>query len=304
MKLRLTRKTARPASPSSRTRDVERLVHELLASSSVRETGEIAIRHADWYDASFFAAVDAFIARERAKPGGSLAARLAELPGYLRMVKMQVDGGKIQRMKDDLAIGEAMERIEQPEQAAPAGDDRAALDEAVARQRELVQLAPVGYHDRGVFLSNLAGALMQRFERFGSVGDLDEAISLVRTAMQAAPPGSAARADFLANLHVALMRKYQHTQAPGDRDEAIDAARLATQSTPDGHPLRGIRLGGLGTALLRRYDQTHAAEDADEAVGVLRAALKVIPAGDTEHDKIASLLSVALLERSGHARRA
>ncbi len=292
------------ASPSSRTKDVERLVGELLASPSARETGEIAIRHAGWYDSSFFAALDAFIARERAKPGGGLAPRLEVLPGYLQMVKKQADGGKIQRMEDDLAIGEAMERIRQMEQAVPAGDDRTALDEAVARHRELVQITPAGYHDRGVFLSNLAGALMQRFERFGAVGDLDEAISLVRTAMQAAPLGSAARADFLANLHVALMRKYEHTQAPGDRDQAIDAARLATRATPDGHPLRAIRLGGLGTALLRRYDQTHAAEDADEAVGVLRAALKVIPAGDAEHDKIASLLSVALLERSSRGRRA
>jgi tetratricopeptide (TPR) repeat protein len=300
MKLRPARKATSLASPSPRTRDVERLVHELLASSSVRETGEIAIRHADWYDGAFFAAVDEFIAREKAKPGGGLAPRMEGLPAYLQMVTKQVAGGKRQRMKDDLAIGEALEKVRELEKTAPAGDDRAAYDKAVARHRELVQLTPADYPDRGIFLSNLAHALMQRFERFGAVGDLEEAISLVRTAMQAAPPGSAARADFLANLHVALMRKYELTQAPGDRDEAIEAARLSAQSTPDGHPREGNRLGGLGTALLRRYAQTHAAQDADEAVGVLRAALKVIPAGDAEHDKVAGLLSMALLERSGH----
>ena len=304
MKLRLTRKTASSGSFSSRAKDVERLVGELLASHSARETGEIAIRHVGWYDSAFFAALDAFIARERAKPGGGLAPRLETLPGYLRMTKKQADEGKTQGMLDDLATGEAMDRIRQLEETGPAGDDRAALDEAVALCRRLVQITPADNHNSGIFLSNLARELTQRFDRFGAMGDLDEAISLVRRATRATPPGSAARADFLANLHVALRTKYEHTQVPGDRDKAIDAARLAAQGTPDGHPLQANRLGGLGTALLKRYDQTHAAKDADEAIATLRVALKATPAGDAEHDKIASLLGVALLERSGHGGRA
>jgi tetratricopeptide (TPR) repeat protein len=112
----------------------------------------------------------------------------------------------------------------------------AGLQDVIRATTATVSNTPLESTDRLVMLSNLANALVLRFQRTGAQEDLDEAIGAARQAVSAAPADHRSRALFLSNLANALQVRFQRTGAQEDLDEAISAARSAAEGTA-GSPL-------------------------------------------------------------------
>jgi hypothetical protein len=176
-----------------------------------------------------------------------------------------------------------------------------ALRQAVAEiQRATADSAASGSLRADALLSmrsDLALALVTRYEETRDLADLDEAIDLGRTV--AAAPSQARDRDehggYLARLGIALQIRYRHTGSRTDLGEAIKYLGEGTGVLPSGDPLKHDYLSSLGLALQLRYGKTGQAADIDEAVRVADAAVTGKPAG--ERDRAGILSNAGLAHR-------
>ena len=74
------------------------------------------------------------------------------------------------------------------------------LDEAIALDREVVDLRPQGHPDRPTSLNNLACSFSFRYKQLGGMQDLDKAIVLDREALDLRPQGHPDRSRSLGNI--------------------------------------------------------------------------------------------------------
>ena len=89
------------------------------------------------------------------------------------------------------------------EEFQQGGDDRY-IDEAIALDREALDLCPRGHPRRFGCLLDLARHLGNRYNRLGGVEGLNEAILRGREALELCPPGHTDRSMSLCNLAVDL----------------------------------------------------------------------------------------------------
>jgi tetratricopeptide (TPR) repeat protein len=83
-------------------------------------------------------------------------------------------------------------------------DNSYTLNEAISLHRQTLQLQPAPHPDRSTSLSNLASALLIRFEKEGQGYDLDDAIFLHREALELQPSPHLYQSTFLDDLSSAL----------------------------------------------------------------------------------------------------
>lgn len=169
-------------------------------------------------------------------------------------------------------------------------DDLAAFHRAI----DLLRRAAAGHPDRARLLSNLCGALIERFERGAQPGDLDEAIEAGRTAVRVASSDDRNRAGYLSNLARGLVRRFEHAGELADLNEAVEAWRAAARAIPAHHPDWAEHMGNLGLALLLRFERVGQLADLEEAVQVGRAAVQATPADHPHRAMRLSNLDLAL----------
>ena len=136
------------------------------------------------------------------------------------------------------------------------------LTEAVDALADAVAATPSAHPDLPLYLGNLAGARLTRFQHRD----------------QAAGP-----------------------EEPTDLDAAVEAGHRALDLTPADHPSRPIRQTNLGTALRTRGTcEPGGGRDLDEAVELCTAAVAGQPETDPEHPAMLSNLASSLLTRYRH----
>ena len=149
-----------------------------------------------------------------------------------------------------------------------SGED---LDSAIEHLRTAASLAATTDPGRRPsVLSDLSGALQDRYrERFGPA-DLQEALATSEQAVAEAP----GRALVVHNYAGALMQKFWATGDLADRAAAMSRQREALRLTPKGGGTgRAVMLTSLAAALRSGYRQTRSAAELDEAIGLGREAL-------------------------------
>ncbi|MFG1809258.1 CHAT domain-containing protein [Streptomyces sp. NPDC049040] len=164
---------------------------------------------------------------------------------------------------------------------ARAGD-RAAADDAIGAARAAVERAAPGT-DLAHRLSNLGGALYERYTRFGDLADLDEDIDSQRAAVAAAE-SAAGHPDLpglRSNLATALTERYDCLGTRDDLAEAVAELRTALAG-PARPPDFATISDAYGMALHSWYEATGEEAALGEAVLRLRAAVAGSLAGDPD----------------------
>lgn len=156
---------------------------------------------------------------------------------------------------------------------------------------------------RGIHLSMLNFALLQRFERTGADRDLHESEAAGRSAVALIPEGDPNRRTALTNLANALRGRFTRTDRLELLSEAADILREAAQGA-ENPATRAMILSNLGITLGDRSVRTNSEADLNEAIEVLQDALARIPDGYPRAAHLLVNLGNALLrryERTGSA---
>ena len=171
-----------------------------------------------------------------------------------------------------------------------------------------MKLTPACHPNLAVYLSNLGGTLLDRFEQTGDGGDLEgAALSSLRDASHApsASPAvrqAAARAwgslRYSAGERAANLLERAHST--GEYEPADEAIGLLTQliaSSREGDPGRPGDLSNLGSALRLQFERTGNLDDLNEAIKIGRQALTELPEHDPNRLGFVYNLCNALLSR-------
>ena len=151
---------------------------------------------------------------------------------------------------------------------------------------------------RGFRLNNLAGALLERFNKTASVDDLNAAVTAWQQAIELIPKDNQERPGILSSLANGLRAQFDWYRSLKYLDASIIANQEAVALTPENYPHRGGHLNNLGLALCRRAETTGLLEDANNAVHCIEDAIKATPNGYHERPVYLNDLCVALKLRS------
>jgi CHAT domain-containing protein/tetratricopeptide (TPR) repeat protein len=171
------------------------------------------------------------------------------------------------------------------------------IDEAIAVDRDAVQLCPPGHPMRSVSLTRLAVHLGDRYDQLGATRDLDEAIVLDREALTHHSQGYRERWMSLNNLARHLCSRYKQLSAKEDIDEAIVLGREALELPPQGHPDRSTLLNNLTVILSTLYEQLGEMKVLDEVIVLEREALDHHPQGHPDRSMSLHNLAIHLYTR-------
>jgi tetratricopeptide (TPR) repeat protein len=171
-------------------------------------------------------------------------------------------------------------------------------DRAVAYLRKAVELAQGTDSLPGV-LSNLAAALLERFDLAGQIADIDEAVAGLAVAVDASAPDSPARPSRLNNLAIALrLRHLRRRGGRADLDRAVAAFEDALSATRESDPDWPAYQANLGNALHQRFDVTGDSRDLDRAVEHFEKALGRKPPSSPDRPMYLNNLSATLSTRA------
>ena len=171
------------------------------------------------------------------------------------------------------------------------------IEEAIALDREALELCPPGHPKRSVALTELACHLSVRYGQLGVTRDIHEAIALDREVLDLSPHGHRDRSTALNNLAVYLFTRYKQLGAMEDLDEAIVLDREALNLRPQGHPHWSMSSNNLAIRLSARYNQLGTMEDLDEAIVLNREALNLRPQGHPHRSMSLNCLASDLFAR-------
>ncbi|WP_238009097.1 CHAT domain-containing protein [Dactylosporangium sp. AC04546] len=196
---------------------------------------------------------------------------------------------------------EAIDILQDPYRVA----DPAQLDRATQLLRRVVDRTAPESPDRPMYLCNLSGALLERFERTDDRAALDEAISSGRAAADLSAVDEPRLAAMFSSLGSALRTRYELDGSdPADLDDAERYGRVAVvASADDGHPDRPGSLTNLALTLWTRHERGGRAADLDETIRLMRAVADLLPAGHPDRPAALSNLCGALrtrFERAGN----
>ena len=146
--------------------------------------------------------------------------------------------------------------------------------------------------------SNLAAALLGRFELTGQIADVQEAVDLLEAALARSEPRDRGRGARLSNLAIALrLRALRRRGGREDLDRSVAAYEEALRTDASAADRAGYR-ANLGNALHQRLDVTGDPADLDRAVEVLEAACAATPAGSPDRALYVNDLSATLAARA------
>ncbi|MGD9525355.1 MAG: CHAT domain-containing protein [Pseudonocardia sp.] len=182
-----------------------------------------------------------------------------------------------------------------------ATGDPAELDAAVVLHRFAV--AVDGDDNHLLHMTNLASALMTRYDERGQLRDLDEAVRRYRTAVHATPAGSVDVPLRLANLARALLERHDRRGHRRDLDDAVGAAEQALRHGSPSAVDRSRQEATLADALRRRHELDGNPDDLDRAVTGYRWAAEHTPPGARSAAGWWGNLAVALQRRHELAGR-
>ncbi|KAI9567894.1 TPR-like protein [Boletus coccyginus] len=174
------------------------------------------------------------------------------------------------------------------------GGGRSCIEEAIALDREALQLCPPGHPKRSDSLVRLADHLDYRYRQFGATSDFEEAIILGREALDLCPQGHPERSGSLTGLAIGLFSRYTQLGRIEDLDEATILDREALDLRPQGHPDRYISLGNLALRLFTRYEQIGGMESLDGAIVLAREDLNLCSQGCTDPSTSLNNLAIYL----------
>ncbi|MEU9158074.1 CHAT domain-containing protein [Streptomyces sp. NPDC048417] len=180
---------------------------------------------------------------------------------------------------------------------------RTDLEECVGLYRQLLSAgvpdSEAGREERARLLSQLAGALVFRFEYAGDQADLDDSVAAMRESIALTPASGAetVRALRLGNLTGKLMVRAELLGSLADVNEAVTVGTEAVALFgvfPDQTMLPSL-LSNLAGGLRRRYQMRGDEADLDTALDTLRRMLALSPKGAPEHVRALSNLGSCLL---------
>ena len=171
-------------------------------------------------------------------------------------------------------------------------------DRAVGHLRRAAELAQ-GTDSRPGMLSNLAAALLERFDLAGQIADVDEAVDILAAVVDSTEPDSAARPSRLNNLAIALrLRHLRRRGGRADLDRAVAAYEEALSATREADPEWPAFHANLGNVLHQRFDVTADSGDLDRAVEHFEKALARSPATSPDRPMYLNNLSATLSARA------
>lgn len=170
-----------------------------------------------------------------------------------------------------------------------------AMEQTVRAMEETVRAAPADHTLRAGYLSNLAVALVTRFEHSGDGRDLDRALTSALQAEQASPMPT-----ILSTLGTVLLRRFEHSGSLADLNRAIIAMEQAVQAAPAEDHDRGAYLSNLSGALVLRYGQTGHLADLNRAVVDGQQAMQITPNQHPYWAGCRAILAVSLAKRFEH----
>jgi tetratricopeptide (TPR) repeat protein len=168
--------------------------------------------------------------------------------------------------------------------------DKDALEEAIARHREMIQI--VGPLDISGSVS-YSCALLLRFDFATNTADLEEAILHLRRAVNALPEGHGDRDRALNNLGSALRCRHTLTGHNEDLADAIHHHTRVLELRPSGHELRSSALTNLANDLKRSGKP----DDLERYVDLRREQVQLHVPGTPEYGLGVLNLANGLLER-------
>ncbi|KAI4148274.1 MAG: hypothetical protein LQ340_005151 [Diploschistes diacapsis] len=134
------------------------------------------------------------------------------------------------------------------------------LDEATALSREALAASSISHPSRATLLSNLAGHLGRRYEKYKRMADLEEGLKLLLTAAQhdENAPHRDAVLNNLANKYVKL---YDRTKATKHLHEAISIARELCNLASNDESREALYLNSLANWLRILFSESADEED-------------------------------------------
>lgn len=193
--------------------------------------------------------------------------------------------------------------------------DSANLDESIALHEGLLANPAMAVDARPATLSNLANALLSRFERdrtaptrsarLAAVADLRRAADLAEEAISRTPPGSvhlAARHDTAGRIRAALGYHLgsaaDGTGGGAEQGELAERhGRAAVEATPEGSPDRAHYLNNWAMWVIDRWERTRDPAALSEAIGLLEAAFAAIQGDGQMRATISFNLGIRMQER-------
>lgn len=194
----------------------------------------------------------------------------------------------------DGALSDLYERI------APSADV-AALTNAIALWRLILDAVPADHPMRGVYTGALGTALHVRHAVADGRSDLDESLATLRDAVATVPGDHPLLPVFRSTLSEVLRAQSVLTGSRDGRDDALGEAVVAARQAVD--ETAGTTLGTveqaslraqLGSAQISHYQVTGDPADLDSGTALLAEAAAVIPADMTGAAPVSVSLSQAL----------
>ncbi|HEY0636113.1 MAG TPA: CHAT domain-containing protein [Pseudonocardiaceae bacterium] len=181
--------------------------------------------------------------------------------------------------------------------AAQRGHPRTDTRRMVELLDRAVACLPDGHPDLPARLSNLGGALLDRYEMTGSRTDLERAATTSRRAYALFPQHHPSRPLALNNFINAVVASYERF---GDTEElaaALPHARTLAAAFTSGHPLHPVALANSGLLFRAAARALNRSALVDEAVSCHEAAVAATPsAAPALAGRLASL-ALALADR-------
>ncbi|KAJ9139047.1 TPR domain-containing protein [Coniochaeta hoffmannii] len=169
-------------------------------------------------------------------------------------------------------------------------------DEVIRAYHEAVRTAPQDHPDLGMYLTNLAAALGERYSETWETVDLEESIRSARDATRLEPQSQTDQATWLNNLGIRLSDRYSRLGAGADLEEAIRVAEEAVDTTQH-WPARASYMRNLGSYLGERYLTTGVTADIERAIHVTRQSIDLTAADPVQQAKGWNSLGTRLGER-------
>lgn len=145
--------------------------------------------------------------------------------------------------------------------------------------------------------TNLADALLSRYEHLGRIEDLEDSITFHQKALALRPPGHQDRACSQKNLADVLLTRYEYSGKVDDLDAAISLNRDAIASRGPNQPdLSGYHVN-LANALSTRHKQSGEMEDLEESISLHYHALSLRSPGHPNRSSSLDNLANALMTR-------
>ncbi|KAJ7723014.1 CHAT domain-containing protein, partial [Mycena maculata] len=175
--------------------------------------------------------------------------------------------------------------------------DLDALNTAVQKFQEVVNLTPQDHPDRAGWLHDFAVSVRNRYQRLGDVKDLEAAVEKFQEAVDLTPVDHPDRAGRLQSVAKSFGDWYQRLGELKDLEAALKMSQEAIDLTPVDHPDRGSRLQSLAACFGNRYRRLGDLKDLDTTIQKLQEAVDLIPSDLIGRARQLKNLSTALIDR-------